>query len=251
MAADVETAAEQTEALFQWQPPVLRNPALALAEQVRRGPRPEATWPSGSSRTNRDPAASWPAACGRNLLRDAWPAIWQDVAFQAYRSRIERPTHCLTCPGLAICAGPLPSRAVRAGPRTKKKYTIFQIALSDLEDRWTSWLWPDASSGAPYMANRLTTHRQRLGLRASRRLRWRCCWSAWPALVGPAPAQDYYFAVPNLQLQVFIEADGTAWAGLRHHLREPAWRTRHRYRGYRSAHGRLQHRQHGCVHRRC
>jgi radical SAM protein with 4Fe4S-binding SPASM domain len=43
-----------------------------------------------------------------NLLRDEWPVIWQDAAFQAYRSRIERPTHCLICPGLAICAADCP-----------------------------------------------------------------------------------------------------------------------------------------------
>jgi radical SAM protein with 4Fe4S-binding SPASM domain len=109
MAADVETAAEQTEALFQWQPPVLRNPALALAEQVRRGPRASSdvairVEPDGTVIPPRGPRR-----VAGNLLRDAWPAIWQDAAFQAYRSRIERPTHCLTCPGLAICAADCPA----------------------------------------------------------------------------------------------------------------------------------------------
>ena len=39
MAATVEEAAEQAEVLYQWQPPVLRRPDLALAAQVRQGPR--------------------------------------------------------------------------------------------------------------------------------------------------------------------------------------------------------------------
>jgi hypothetical protein len=60
------------------------------------------------------------------------------------------------------------------------------------------------------MANRLTTHRQRLGLRASRALALALLLVCVAVLAGPALAQDYYFAVPNLQLQVFIEADGTA-----------------------------------------
>lgn len=108
MAADVEEAAEQAEVLYQWQPPVLRNPDLALAEQVNQGPRCTSDM---AIRVESDGSVIPPRGLRRvagNLLRDDWPAIWQDAAFKAYRSRIERPTHCLTCPGLAICAADCP-----------------------------------------------------------------------------------------------------------------------------------------------
>jgi radical SAM protein with 4Fe4S-binding SPASM domain len=108
MAADVEEAAERAEVLYQWQPPVLRNPSLALFEQVRRGPRCTSdvairVEPDGSVIPPRGPRR-----IAGNLLHDDWPAIWQDAAFKAYRSRVERPTRCLTCPGLAICAADCP-----------------------------------------------------------------------------------------------------------------------------------------------
>lgn len=108
MAADVEEAAERAEVLYQWQPPVLRNPSLALAEQVRQGPRCSSDL---AIRVESDGAVIPPRGPRRiagNLLRDEWPAIWQDAAFKAYRSRIERRTRCLTCPGLAICAADCP-----------------------------------------------------------------------------------------------------------------------------------------------
>ncbi len=108
MAADVEEAAERAEVLYQWQPPVLRNPSLALFEQVRRGPRCSS---DVAIRVEPDGAVIPPRGPRRvagNLLADDWPTIWQDAAFKAYRGRIERPTHCLTCPGLAICAADCP-----------------------------------------------------------------------------------------------------------------------------------------------
>jgi radical SAM protein with 4Fe4S-binding SPASM domain len=108
MAAAVEEAAERSEVLYQWQPPVRRNPNLALAELVRRGPRCTSdvairVEPDGTVITPRGPRR-----IAGNLLRDPWPAIWQDAAFKAYRGRVERPTRCLTCPGLAICAADCP-----------------------------------------------------------------------------------------------------------------------------------------------
>ncbi len=108
MAADVEEAAEQAETLYQWQPPVLRTAELTLAEQVRQGPRCTSdvairVEPDGSVIPPRGPRR-----VAGNLLADDWATIWQDAAFKAYRSRIERPTRCLTCPGLAICAADCP-----------------------------------------------------------------------------------------------------------------------------------------------
>ncbi len=108
VAADVEEAAERAQVLYLWQPPALRQPDLMLAEQVRRGPRCASdvairVEPEGAVIPPRGPHR-----VAGNLLRDEWPAIWQDAAFKAYRSRIERPTRCLTCPGLAICAADCP-----------------------------------------------------------------------------------------------------------------------------------------------
>jgi radical SAM protein with 4Fe4S-binding SPASM domain len=108
MAAIVEEAAEQAEVLYQWQPPVLRQPDLALDAQVRRGPRCSS---DVAIRVEPDGAVIPPRGPRRvagNLLSDPWPVIWQDAAFKAYRSRVERPTRCQTCPGLAICAADCP-----------------------------------------------------------------------------------------------------------------------------------------------
>ncbi len=107
-AAIVEEAAEQAEVLYQWQPPVLRQTDLALDAQVRGGPRCSS---DVAIRVEPDGAVIPPRGPRRvagNLLRDPWPVIWQDAAFKAYRSRTERPTYCLTCPGLAICAADCP-----------------------------------------------------------------------------------------------------------------------------------------------
>lgn len=108
MAAAVEEAAEQAAVLYQWQPPVARTPNLSVAEQLRLGPRCTSdvairVEPDGTVIPPRGPRR-----IAGNLLRDQWSTIWQDAAFKAYRSRIERPTHCLTCPGLAICAADCP-----------------------------------------------------------------------------------------------------------------------------------------------
>jgi radical SAM protein with 4Fe4S-binding SPASM domain len=108
MAANVEEAAEQAEVLYQWQPPVLRRADLALDAQVRQGPRCSS---DVAIRVELDGAVIPPRGPHRvagNLLRDPWPAIWQDAAFKAYRNRVERLTRCQTCPGLAICAADCP-----------------------------------------------------------------------------------------------------------------------------------------------
>jgi radical SAM protein with 4Fe4S-binding SPASM domain len=43
-----------------------------------------------------------------NLLRDAWETIWNNEIFRIYRERVEAPTRCDVCPGLAICAADCP-----------------------------------------------------------------------------------------------------------------------------------------------
>jgi len=106
VAALVEQRAQRR---YLWLPPVQRNPAVPLAEQVRRGAR----CPGGdlSMRVEPDGAVIPPRGPYRpagNLLTDAWDAIWQNPAFRDYRQRVEAPTRCEVCPGLAICAADCP-----------------------------------------------------------------------------------------------------------------------------------------------
>ncbi len=60
------------------------------------------------------------------------------------------------------------------------------------------------------MAHPPITRRQRLWLRVSQVLSLALILAVVAVLAGPALAQDYRFAVPELQFQVFIEPDGTA-----------------------------------------
>lgn len=60
------------------------------------------------------------------------------------------------------------------------------------------------------MTDSMTNYRSSRWRRASRILSLALLLAVVALLAGPALAQDYYFAVPTLQLQVFIEPDGTA-----------------------------------------
>src|SRR3990172_3889654 len=107
-AALVEHAADATQVRYIWQPPVMRNPAETLGAQVRAGPRCSGdvsirVEPDGSVIPPRGPYQS-----AGNLLTDSWEAIWNHPAFQRYRGRVEAPTRCDVCPGLAICAADCP-----------------------------------------------------------------------------------------------------------------------------------------------
>lgn len=108
IADDVERAADEALVRFQWQPPVLRDPSVPLAEQVRAGARCSSDLAvridaDGSVIPPRGPYVS-----AGDVVRDSWPRIWQHEVFDSYRARIEQPTHCATCPGLAICAADCP-----------------------------------------------------------------------------------------------------------------------------------------------
>lgn len=112
VASDVEDEADAAEVRYQWEPPVLRDPAVPLAEQVRRGPRCSSDLavriePDGSVIPPRGPRT-----VAGNLLQEDWAVIWQRDAFLRYRQRIESPTRCGTCPGLAICAADCPREPV-------------------------------------------------------------------------------------------------------------------------------------------
>jgi radical SAM protein with 4Fe4S-binding SPASM domain len=108
VATIIEETAAETQARFIWDPPVQRDPAQALAEQVQRGPRCSGdvavrVEPDGSVIPPRGPYHS-----AGNLLAMPWNAIWEHEVFLRYRERIEAPTHCDHCPGLAICAADCP-----------------------------------------------------------------------------------------------------------------------------------------------
>lgn len=108
VAAMIEETADDAQARFIWDPPVQRNPAQSLAEQVQAGPRCSGdvavrVEADGSVIPPRGPYKS-----AGNLLQMPWNVIWDHEAFRRYRERVEAPTHCDRCPGLAICAADCP-----------------------------------------------------------------------------------------------------------------------------------------------
>ncbi|MBN2390422.1 MAG: SPASM domain-containing protein [Anaerolineae bacterium] len=108
VATMVEEAAHEMSARFIWDPPVQRDPAHSLAEQVQDGPRC-----SGDVAVRVEPDGSVIPPRGQyksagNLLAMAWSDIWNHEVFRRYRERVEAPTHCDRCPGLAICAADCP-----------------------------------------------------------------------------------------------------------------------------------------------
>ena len=108
IAAIVEEMAQEVQARFIWEPPVERDAALTLTEQLRQGPRSTG---DVSVRVETDGRVIPPRGAYRsagNLLTDSWDAIWNDAAFLRYRERVEAPTRCELCPGLVICAADCP-----------------------------------------------------------------------------------------------------------------------------------------------
>jgi radical SAM protein with 4Fe4S-binding SPASM domain len=104
----VEESAESCGLRLLWYPPVRFDPTVALAEQVRRGPRA-----SGDTAIRVEPGgavipARGPRRTAGNLMIDAWETIRDHPVYSDYRRRIESDTHCDTCPGLAICAAACP-----------------------------------------------------------------------------------------------------------------------------------------------
>ncbi len=109
VATTVEETANENRMRFIWVPPVQRNHNVSLSEQVRQGPRC-----AGDVAVRVSPAGEVypPRGAYRsagNLLEDSWDKIWQHDAFRVYRERVEAPTRCDRCPGLAICAADCPA----------------------------------------------------------------------------------------------------------------------------------------------
>lgn len=108
VAAMVEEEADEAQVAYIWQPPVARDPAVPLQTQVRAGPRCAG---DVAVRVEIDGAVippRGPRQSAGNLLVDAWQDIWQHTAFRQYRERVEAPTRCQLCPGMAICAADCP-----------------------------------------------------------------------------------------------------------------------------------------------
>ncbi len=112
VATQIEEAAHTARVRFIWQPPVQFDPALSLAEHVRRGPRC-----SGDVAVRVEPDGTvipprGPYQRAGNLLHDDWETIWNHPAFRMYRERVETASRCDVCPGLAICAVECPREPV-------------------------------------------------------------------------------------------------------------------------------------------
>lgn len=108
VAQSVEELAERLGLRLLWYPTVRFDPTRTLAEQVCRGPRC-----SGDTAIRVEPDGSviparGPFRAAGNLIEDDWEAIERSEVFTNYRRRVESDTHCVECPGLAICAADCP-----------------------------------------------------------------------------------------------------------------------------------------------
>ncbi|NUM47019.1 MAG: hypothetical protein HUU38_20155 [Anaerolineales bacterium] len=109
VAAQVEEDAAEANVRYIWEPPVQRDPTKSLPEQLRAGPRVSTDLsvrvePNGVLIPPRGPFRM-----AGNVLKDEWDSIWMTPAFQNYRARVQAPTRCDQCPGLAICAADCPA----------------------------------------------------------------------------------------------------------------------------------------------
>ncbi len=104
----VEEWASESDVRYVWQPPLLRNLDLTLSEQVRYGARCSDDLSVRIDHSGEVIPARGPYISAGNILRDEWKDIWNHEAFRRYRERVEMPTRCEECPGLAICAADCP-----------------------------------------------------------------------------------------------------------------------------------------------
>jgi radical SAM protein with 4Fe4S-binding SPASM domain len=109
IAAYVEETADTQQTPILWEPPVTRDRQQTLAQQVRQGPRCTGDVAVRVEPDGRVIPPRGPSRSAGNVLQDDWEQIWQDEAFTSYRQKVESPTHCQLCPGLAICAAACPA----------------------------------------------------------------------------------------------------------------------------------------------
>ena len=114
-AARVEASSHQQNVQYVWYPTVRVaagdvevGDASIVQAAARRGPRCSGDL---AVRVEADGSVIAPRG-GRvvagNLWTDPWGAIWSGPALVGYRARLQTPTHCATCPGLALCAADCP-----------------------------------------------------------------------------------------------------------------------------------------------
>jgi hypothetical protein len=92
LASTIAETSYQRTVRTTWQPPMLRDPATPLGQQLQHGPRC-----MGDVAVRIEPDGAVIPASGAhqsagNLLRDPWQRIWQHPAFRIYRERVPRPT---------------------------------------------------------------------------------------------------------------------------------------------------------------
>lgn len=104
----VEEAASELDVRFIWQPPVGSNLDVPIGDQIVQGPRcsDDASIRVEANGDVIPPRGPFESA--GNLLKDDWQKIWDHGAFLRYRERVEQPTRCDDCPGMAICAADCP-----------------------------------------------------------------------------------------------------------------------------------------------
>ena len=102
-AAIVEESSDDWSVRSLWYPPLRRVLSAALRSQLRAGP------PSSGDHSVRvapNGLVCAPRGSCRpagNIVRDDWTAIRSHSAYAEYLDRLEQPTRCGDCPGLAVC----------------------------------------------------------------------------------------------------------------------------------------------------
>jgi radical SAM protein with 4Fe4S-binding SPASM domain len=108
-AADlVEELSDFMDVRFIWQAPVMREPDLPIERQVRQGARCSDEISMLVTAEGQVVPPRGPFRSAGNLLSDDWDTIWHHGAFRRYRDRVEQPTRCNDCPGMALCAADCP-----------------------------------------------------------------------------------------------------------------------------------------------
>jgi len=78
----IEETADNLNVRFIWQPPVQRNPALTLPEQIRQGPRCAGDVAARVEANGEVIPPHGPHQSAGNIFTDEWQTIWQNEAFR-------------------------------------------------------------------------------------------------------------------------------------------------------------------------
>jgi radical SAM protein with 4Fe4S-binding SPASM domain len=109
MAALVEDLADEQGMQLTWLPPRHAPAGQNVEELVRQGPRAGGDVSICVEADGRVLPPRGPSQAAGNLLSESWDAIWAKGVFDRYRRRVEQPSRCPSCPGLATCASACPA----------------------------------------------------------------------------------------------------------------------------------------------